>query len=110
METLPGARRTGGKCPIVRLRVKIYLHHLTPASRAKNAQCVAQIIHPPVRMDPPSHHPAVYQVEIVGGKGGPGSMLTAGSDQPVPEARLPYGLLRSSTWKSKFGGMSSGTG
>lgn len=86
---------TGGKRSVIRLRVEIYLDHLTPAPRSKNSQYVAHVVHPPIRMDASRHHPAVHKIEIVRRERRPDLVLATPLGRYA--AGLAYGLLRSST-------------
>lgn len=57
--------------PIVRLGVEVYFHHLAPTSRPGYSEYVGDILPPSVGVNPASHHLAVDEVEMVGGKGEP---------------------------------------
>lgn len=57
--------------PVVRLGVEVYFHHLTPTSRSCYPEDIGDILPPPVGVNAASHHLAVDEVEMVGGKGEP---------------------------------------
>lgn len=61
-------RLTRCQCPIIRLGVKVYLDHLTPASRTQNPEYVGQVIDPSIGMNAAGHQPTVHQVEMIRGK------------------------------------------